>query len=123
MRKALKAAAVTAPLSLETPVGGEDDDRQLGDLIEDQDAEQPLNAAVRSDLCDKMTRMLDSLKPREERVLRMRFGIGAKSDHTLDEVGQQFSVTRERIRQIGTRALSKLENPGRACVLRTFLEP
>ena len=123
VRRALKAAAVAAPLSLETPVGSEDDDRQLGDLIEDQDAVQPLDAAVRSDLRDKVTRMLGSLKPREERVLRMRFGIGTKSDHTLDEVGQQLSVTRERIRQIETRALGKLKNPRRARVLRTFLEP
>ena len=109
-------------MSLETPLGGDDGDLRLGDLIEDEDAVQPLDAAIGSDLRDTMSRILGTLTPREERVLRMRFGIGTKSDHTLEEVGQQFSVTRERIRQIEARALRKMNNPSRARVLRSFLE-
>ena len=94
----------------------------MGDLIEDDDAVQPLDAAIGSDLRETMTRVLGSLTPREERVLRMRFGIGTKSDHTLDEIGLQFSVTRERIRQIEAKALRKLKHPSRARALRTFLD-
>ena len=122
VRRALKAiGAATGPVSLDTPVG-DDEDRHLGDLIEDDDAVQPLDAAIGSDLRETMTRVLGSLTPREERVLRMRFGIGTKSDHTLDEIGLQFSVTRERIRQIEAKALRKLKHPSRARVLRTFLD-
>ena len=122
VQKALAAAAAAEPMSLETPLGGDDGDLRLGDLIEDEDAVQPLDAAIGSDLRDTMSRILGTLTPREERVLRMRFGIGTKSDHTLEEVGQQFSVTRERIRQIEARALRKMNNPSRARVLRSFLE-
>ena len=122
VNRALKAAAAADPVSLETPLGGDDGDLQLGDLIEDEDAVQPLDAAIGSDLRETMTRALGTLTPREERVLRMRFGIGMKSDHTLEEVGRQFSVTRERIRQIEARALRKLKKPSRARVLRRFLE-
>ena len=93
VNRALKAAAAADPVSLETPLGGDDGDLQLGDLIEDEDAVQPLDAAIGSDLRETMTRILGTLTPREERVLRMRFGIGTKSDHTLDEIGGQFSVT------------------------------
>ena len=122
VRRALKAiGAATEPVSLDTPVG-DDEDRHLGDLIEDDDAVQPLDAAIGSDLRETMTRVLGSLTPREERVLRMRFGIGTKSDHTLDEIGLQFSVTRERIRQIEAKALRKLKHPSRARALRTFLD-
>jgi RNA polymerase primary sigma factor len=122
VRKALAAAAAAEPLSLETPLGGDDGDLRLGDLIEDEDAVHPLDAAIDSDLRDTVSRLLGTLKPREERVLRMRFGIGTKSDHTLGEIGQQFSVTRERIRQIETGALRKMKHPARARVLRSFLE-
>ena len=122
VQKALEAAAAAEPVSLETPLGGDDGDLRLGDLIEDEDAVQPLDAAIGSDLRDTVSRVLGTLTPREERVLRMRFGIGTKSDHTLGEVGQQFSVSRERIRQIEARALHKLKNPARARVLRSFLE-
>ena len=122
VQKALAAAAAAEPVSLETPLGGDDGDLQLGDLIEDEDAVQPLDAAIGSDLRDTMSRVLGTLTPREERVLRMRFGIGTKSDHTLDEIGRQFSVTRERIRQIEARALCKLKHPARARVLRSYLE-
>ena len=122
VNRALKAAAAADPVSLETPLGGDDGDLQLGDLIEDEDAVQPLDAAIGSDLRETMTRILGTLTPREERVLRMRFGIGTKSDHTLDEIGGQFSVTRERIRQIEAGALRKLRKRSRARVLRSFLE-
>ena len=122
VQKALEAAAAAEPVSLETPLGGDDGDLRLGDLIEDEDAVQPLDAAIGSDLRDTMSRALGTLTPREERVLRMRFGIGTKSDHTLDEVGRQFSVTRERIRQIEARALRRMKNPARARLLRSYLE-
>ncbi len=122
VRKALAAAAVAEPMSLEAPLGGGDGDLRLGGPIEDDDAVQPLDAAIGSDLRDTVSRLLGTLTPREERVLRMRFGIGTKSDRTLGEVGQQFSVTRERIRQIEARALRKLKHPARARVLRSFLE-
>ena len=105
----------------DTPVG-DDEDRRLGDLIEDEDAVQPLDAAIGSDLRETMTRVLGSLTPREERVMRMRFGIGTKSDHTRDEVSLQLSVSRERIRQIEAKALRKLQHSSRAHVLRTFLD-
>ena len=122
VRTAQAAAAVAATVSLETPLGGENRDLRLGDLIEDEDAVQPLDAAVGSDLRATISRVLGTLKPREERVLRMRFGIGTKSDHTLQEVGGQFSMTRERIRQIEAGALRKLTHPSRAHMLRSFLE-
>ena len=122
VNRALKAAAAADPVSLETPLGGDDGDLHLGDLIEDEDAVQPLDAAIGSDLRGAMTRALGTLTPREERVLRMRFGIGTKGDHTLDEIGGQFSLTRERIRQIEARALRKLKKPARARALRSFLE-
>ena len=122
VQKALAAAAAAEPLSLETPLGGDDGDLRLGDLIEDEDAVQPLDAAIGSDLRDAVSRVLGTLKPREERVLRMRFGIGTKSENTLGEVGRQFSVSRERIRQIEARALRKLKHPARIRVLRSFLE-
>ena len=122
VQKALAASAAAEPVSLETPLGGDDGDLRLGDLIEDEDAVQPLDAAIGSDLRDTMSRVLGTLTPREERVLRMRFGIGTRSDHTLDEVGRQFSVTRERIRQIEATALRKMKKPARARVLRSFLE-
>ena len=119
VRQTMKVAR--EPISLETPIG-EEDGGQLGDLIEDEDAVQPLDAAIQSDLRDAVSRVLESLTPREERILRMRFGIGTKSDHTLEQVGQQFSVTRERIRQIEAKALRKLKHPSRARALRSFLE-
>ena len=123
VRKALRAeAAAAAALSLEMPVGGGDDGRRLGDLIEDERAVQPLDAAIRSDLRATMTRMLGTLTANEERVLRMRFGIGTGSDHTLDEIGRQFSVTRVRVRQIEKKAIGKLRNPSRARVLRSYLQ-
>jgi RNA polymerase primary sigma factor len=106
---------------LETPVGDEEDS-SLGDFIEDKNALIPIDAAVKSSLRDTTTSILSSLTPREERVLRMRFGIGMNSDHTLEEVGQQFSVTRERIRQIEAKALRKLKHPTRARKLKTFLD-
>ena len=109
------------PISLETPIGDEEDG-QLGDFIEDKNAVQPLDAAIHSNLRETTTRVLASLTPREERVLRMRFGIGMNTDHTLEEVGQQFSVTRERIRQIEAKALRKLKHPSRSRKLRSFLE-
>ena len=95
----------------------------MGDLIEDEDGVQPLDAEIGSDLRSAMERALESLTPREERVLRMRFGSGFESEHTLEEVGQQFSVTRERVRQIEAKALRKLKLPSRARSLRTFLDP
>ena len=109
------------PISLETPIGQEGD-AHLGDLIEDEDAVQPVEVAIQSDLRDAVTRVLGSLTPREERIIRMRFGLGTGSGHTLEEVGQQFSVTRERIRQIEAKALRKLKNPSRTRALRTFLD-
>lgn len=109
------------PLSLETPVGDEDDSH-LGDFIEDKNALLPIDAAIHANLRDTTTRVLASLTPREERVLRMRFGIGMNTDHTLEEVGQQFSVTRERIRQIEAKALRKLKHPSRSRKLRSFLD-
>jgi RNA polymerase primary sigma factor len=119
VRKTLKIAK--EPLSLQTPIG-EEGDSHLGDLIEDPNAILPLDAAIQSNLRETTTRMLASLTPREERVLRMRFGLGTNSDHTLEEVGLQFSVTRERIRQIEAKALRKLRHPSRSRELRSFLE-
>ena len=119
VRKVLKIAK--EPISLETPIGDEEDS-QLGDFIEDKNAVQPLDAAIHSNLRETTTRVLASLTPREERVLRMRFGIGMNTDHTLEEVGQQFSVTRERIRQIEAKALRKLKHPSRSRKLRSFLD-
>ena len=119
VKKVLKIAK--EPISLETPVGDEEDS-SLGDFIEEKNALIPIEAAVKSSLRDTTTRILSSLTPREERVLRMRFGIGMNSDHTLEEVGQQFSVTRERIRQIEAKALRKLKHPTRARKLKTFLD-
>jgi RNA polymerase primary sigma factor len=109
------------PLSLETPIGDEEDSH-LGDLIEDKNAIPPIDAAIQSNLREATTRVLASLTPREERVLRMRFGIGMSTDNTLQEVGQQFSVTRERIRQIEAKALRKLKHPSRSRILRSFLD-
>jgi RNA polymerase primary sigma factor len=119
VRKVLKIAK--EPISLETPIGDEEDS-QLGDFIEDKNAILPIDAAIQSNLRDTTTRVLASLTPREERVLRMRFGIGMNTDHTLEEVGQQFSVTRERIRQIEAKALRKLKHPSRSRKLRSFLD-
>src|SRR6516162_7894116 len=112
---------VREPLSLETPVG-EEEDSHLGDLIEDKNTILPIDAAIQSSLREATTRVLASVTPREERVLRMRFGIGMNKDHTLEEVGQQFSVTRERIRQIEAKALRKLKHPSRSRILRSFLD-
>ena len=119
VRKILKIAK--EPLSLETPIGDEGDSH-LGDLIEDKNAVLPIDAAIQSNLRETTTRMLASLTPREERIVRMRFGIGMNSDHTLEEVGQQFSVTRERIRQIEAKAIRKLKHPSRSRELRSFLD-
>jgi RNA polymerase primary sigma factor len=119
VRKVLKIAK--EPISLETPIGDEEDSH-LGDFIEDKLAVQPLDAAIQANLRETTTRVLASLTPREERVLRMRFGIGMNTDHTLEEVGQQFSVTRERIRQIEAKALRKLKHPSRSRKLRSFLD-
>jgi RNA polymerase primary sigma factor len=119
VRKVLKLAR--EPLSIETPVGDEEDLR-LGDVIEDKNAIQPIDAAIQSNLRETTTRVLASLTPREERILRMRFGIGINKDHTLESVGQQFSVTRERIRQIEAKALRKLKHPSRSRILRSFLD-
>ena len=119
VRKVLKIAK--EPISLETPIGDEEDSH-LGDFIEDKNAVQPLDAAIHANLRETTTRVLASLTPREERVLRMRFGIGMNTDHTLEEVGQQFSVTRERIRQIEAKALRKLKHPSRSRKLRSFLD-
>ena len=119
VRKTLKIAK--EPLSLETPIGDEGDSH-LGDLIEDKNAILPIDAAIQSNLRETTTRVLASLTPREERILRMRFGIGMNTDHTLEEVGQQFSLTRERIRQIEAKALRKLKHPSRSRVLRGFLD-
>ena len=119
VRKVMKIAK--EPISLETPIGDEEDSH-LGDFIEDKNAVLPIDAAIQSNLRETTTRVLASLTPREERVLRMRFGIGMNTDHTLEEVGQQFSVTRERIRQIEAKALRKLKHPSRSRKLRSFLD-
>ena len=119
VRKGMKIAK--EPISLETPIGDEEDS-QLGDFIEDKNAVLPLDSAIQENLKETTTRVLSSLTPREERVLRMRFGIGMNTDHTLEEVGQQFSVTRERIRQIEAKALRKLKHPSRSRKLRSFLD-
>ena len=119
VRKVMKIAK--EPISLETPIGDEEDSH-LGDFIEDKNAVQPLDAAIQANLRETTTRVLATLTPREERVLRMRFGIGMNTDHTLEEVGKQFSVTRERIRQIEAKALRKLKHPSRSRKLRSFLD-
>ena len=119
VRKVMKIAK--EPISLETPIGDEEDSH-LGDFIEDKNAVIPVDAAIQSNLKETVTRVLASLTPREERVLRMRFGIGMNTDHTLEEVGQQFSVTRERIRQSGAKALCKLKHPSRSRKMRSFLD-
>jgi RNA polymerase primary sigma factor len=119
VRKVMKIAK--EPISLETPIGDEEDSH-LGDFIEDKNAVIPIDAAIHSNLKETVTRVLASLTPREERVLRMRFGIGMNTDHTLEEVGQQFSVTRERIRQIEAKALRKLKHPSRSRKMRSFLD-
>ena len=119
VRKVMKIAK--EPISLETPIGDEEDS-QLGDFIEDKNAVLPLDSAIQENLKETTTRVLASLTPREEQVLRMRFGIGMNTDHTLEEVGQQFSVTRERIRQIEAKALRKLKHPSRSRKLRSFLD-
>ena len=119
VRKVMKIAK--EPVSLEAPVGDEEDS-SLGDFIADESALQPLDSAIHSNLKETCTRILSSLTPREERVLRMRFGIGMNTDHTLEEVGQQFNVTRERIRQIEAKALRKLKHPSRSRKLRSFLD-
>ena len=119
VRKVLKIAK--EPVSLETPIGDEEDS-SLGDFIEDKNALLPVDSAIHSNLRETTTRVLASLTPREERVLRMRFGIGMNTDHTLEEVGQQFNVTRERIRQIEAKALRKLKHPSRSRKLRSFLD-
>jgi RNA polymerase primary sigma factor len=119
VRKVMKIAK--EPISLETPIG-EEEDSHLGDFIEDKNAVQPLDVAIHANLRETTTRVLASLTAREERVLRMRFGIGMNTDHTLEEVGQQFSVTRERIRQIEAKALRKLKHPSRSRKLRSFLD-
>jgi RNA polymerase primary sigma factor len=118
VRKVLKIAK--EPFSLETPIGDEGDSH-LGDLIEDKNAVLPIDAVIQSNLRETTARVLASLTPREERILRMRFGIGMNDDHTLQDVGQKFSVTRERIRQIEAKALRKLKHPTRSRVLRDFL--
>jgi RNA polymerase primary sigma factor len=119
VRKVMKIAK--EPISLETPIGDEEDS-QLGDFIEDKNAVIPIDAAIHGNLKETTTKVLSSLTAREERVLRMRFGIGMNTDHTLEEVGQQFSVTRERIRQIEAKALRKLKHPTRSRQLRSFLD-
>jgi len=119
VRRVLKIAK--EPLSLETPIGDEGDSN-LGDLIEDKNVIQPIDAMIQSNLRETTTRVLASLTPREERIVRMRFGLGMNADHTLEQVGQQFSVTRERIRQIEAKALRKLKHPSRSRVLRSFLD-
>jgi len=119
VRKVLQI--VKEPLSLETPIGDEEESH-LGDLIADNNAVQPIDATIQSNLRETTTRVLASLTPREERIVRMRFGLGMNSDHTLEEVGQRFSVTRERIRQIEAKAIRKLKHPSRSRVLRSFLD-
>ncbi|MBN1142612.1 MAG: sigma-70 family RNA polymerase sigma factor, partial [Deltaproteobacteria bacterium] len=119
VRRVLKIAK--EPISLETPIG-EEEDSSLGDFIEDKRAVSPLEAVIKNNLTDQTSQVLGTLTPREEKVLRMRFGIGEKSDHTLEEVGQDFLVTRERIRQIEAKALRKLRHPSRARRLKSFIE-
>jgi RNA polymerase primary sigma factor len=119
VRKVMKIAK--DPISLESPIGDEDESH-LGDFIEDKGAVLPVDAAIQSNLKDATMRVLSTLTAREERVLRMRFGIGLHTDHTLEEVGQQFAVTRERIRQIEAKALRKLKHPSRSRKLRSFLD-
>jgi RNA polymerase primary sigma factor len=119
VRRVLKIAK--EPISLETPIGDEEDSH-LGDFIEDTNAVLPIDTVIQSSLRETTTRVLASLSAREERIVRMRFGIGMNTDHTLEEVGQQFSVTRERIRQIEAKALRKLKHPSRSKVLRSFLD-
>jgi RNA polymerase primary sigma factor len=119
VRKVQKIAK--EPISLETPIG-EEEDSSLGDFIEDEKAVDPSDAVVDANLAEQTRKVLETLTPREEKVLRMRFGIGGKSDHTLEEVGQDFNVTRERIRQIEAKALKKLRNPGRAKQLESFID-
>jgi RNA polymerase primary sigma factor len=119
VRKILKIAK--EPISLETPIG-EEEDSHLGDFIEDKKAVSPIEAAIRYDLQRQITNILQTLTPREERVLRKRFGIGENTDHTLEEVGQDFEVTRERIRQIEAKALRKLRHPSRSKKLKSFVE-
>ena len=119
VRKVLKVAK--EPISLETPIGEEEDGR-LGDFIEDKGRVSPQEAVINANLSETTQKVLASLSPREERVLRMRFGIGERYDHTLEEVGQDFDVTRERIRQIEAKALRKLRHPSRARKLKSFLE-
>ena len=119
IRKTLKIAK--EPLSTETPIG-EEGDAHLGDLIEDQNVIQPIDAAIQSSLRDTIAEVLASLTPREERIIRMRFGLGMTGDHTLEEVGNTFSVTRERIRQIEAKALRKLKHPSRSRTLRTYID-
>jgi RNA polymerase primary sigma factor len=119
VRKVLKIAK--EPISLETPIG-EEDDSHLGDFIEDKKIPSPAETVVNQNLCEQTRKVLATLTPREEKVLRMRFGIGESSDHTLEEVGQDFFVTRERIRQIEAKALRKLRHPTRARKLKSFLE-
>jgi len=119
VRKVLKIAK--EPISLETPIG-EEEDSHLGDFIEDKSAVNPAEAVINMNLSDQTRKVLKTLTPREEKVLRMRFGIGEKSDHTLEEVGQDFEVTRERIRQIEAKALRKLRHPSRSKNLKTFVD-
>ncbi len=122
LEKVLKVLKIAKePISLETPIGDEQDSH-LGDLIEDKNAILPIDAVIQSNLRDTTTCVLASVTPREERVLRMRFGIGTNTEHTLEEVGLQFSVTRERIRQIEAKALRKLKHPSRSRILRSFLD-
>jgi RNA polymerase primary sigma factor len=119
VRKVLKIAK--EPISLETPIG-EEEDSHLGDFIEDKAVISPIEAVIKANLSEQTARVLSTLTPREEKVLRMRFGIGEKSDHTLEEVGQDFEVTRERIRQIEAKALRKLRHPSRSKKLKSFVE-
>ncbi|MCJ7547626.1 MAG: sigma-70 family RNA polymerase sigma factor, partial [Deltaproteobacteria bacterium] len=119
VRKVLKIAK--EPISLETPIG-EDEDSHLGDFIEDKKAVQPGEAIIAKNLVEQLQKVLATLTPREEKVLRMRFGIGEKYDHTLEEVGQDFSVTRERIRQIEAKSLRKLRHPSRSKQLKSFID-
>jgi RNA polymerase primary sigma factor len=119
VRTVLKIAK--EPISLETPVG-EEDDSSLGDFVEDKNAVNPADAVIERSLSDETRRVLQTLAPREERVLKMRFGIGERANHTLEEVGQDFEVTRERIRQIEAKALRKLRHPSRSRHLKSFIE-
>jgi RNA polymerase primary sigma factor len=119
VRKVLKV--VREPISLETPIG-EEEDSHLGDFIEDKGVQSPSDAAISTNLAEHTRRALSTLTPREEKILRMRFGIGEKSEHTLEEVGQDFKVTRERIRQIEAKALTKLRHPARTKELKAFVD-